>query len=495
MEKLYVACDLGTRAGRIMLGTLNNGTLAMGELRRFANTPIKEKNSLGWDIAQLYQEILLGLRELGSQEANVQSISCTAWGSDYLLFASDGSLLAPAFHHADPRGVEGLKKLQTKVAGGLGFIHAETGSPAVATSALAQLAVENSRRLKKAHCFLPIADGFNFLLSGVPAVEMSSASTTQLFNPVNRQWSDHLIQDMELRRELFPLIARSGTKLGALRPDIAKDAKLDGVQVLATCSSNSAAALTGLPLEPDRDWAYLRVGEETVLGAELPAPLINEVTRKLNYNNELSYGGAANFYRRTAGLSILNECKRFWLEQDRELSEDVLFHLATTSPAFESLINPADSRFAEPGEMPLKVQAFCRETGQEVPRKPGPIIRCVLESLALHYRKTLAELEVITGRSFNRLYLYGANENTLLNNFISNALQLPVVLVSPDAGPLGNVLVQSLALGHIQSLQEGREIIRRSFRTQGIIPHPAPWDAAAERLLNLIGHAGEPVSA
>ena len=114
MEKLYVACDLGTRAGRIMLGTLNNGTLAMGELRRFANTPIKEKNSLGWDIAQLYQEILLGLRELGSQEANVQSISCTAWGSDYLLFASDGSLLAPAFHHADPRGAEGLKKLQTK---------------------------------------------------------------------------------------------------------------------------------------------------------------------------------------------------------------------------------------------------------------------------------------------------------------------------------------------------------------------------------------------
>ncbi|MFO1512776.1 MAG: FGGY family carbohydrate kinase [Verrucomicrobiota bacterium] len=495
MEKLYVACDLGTRVGRIMLGTLNNGTLAMGELRRFANPPIQEKKSLSWDISRIYQEILLGLRELGSQEANVQSVSCTAWGADYLLFASDGSLLAPAFHHGDPRGTEGLKKLQTKVAGGLGFVHAETGSPAVATSTLAQLAVENSRRLKKAHCLLPIADGFNYLLSGVPAVELSSASTTQLFNPVNHQWSDHLIQDLELRRELFPLIASSGMKLGSLRPELAQDAKLDGVHVVATCSSESAAALAGLPLEPNRDWAYLRVGEETVIGAELPAPLINEVTRKLNYTNELSYGGAANFHRRTVGLSILNECKRYWLDQDRELSEDVLFHLATTSPAFESLINPADARFAEPGDMPLKIQAFCRETGQEVPRKPGSIIRCVLESLALHYRKTLAELEVLTGRNFALLYLYGGNENTLLNNFISNALQLPVVLVSPDAGPLGNVLVQSLALGHIPSLQAGREILRRSFRTQAIIPHPVPWDAAAERLLNLIGHSGEPVTA
>lgn len=495
MEKLYVACDLGTRAGRIMLGTLQNGTLTMGELRSFTNEPVQEKNSLTWNVAQLHQEVLLGLRELGSQEANAQSVSCTAWASDYLLFAADGSLLAPVYHHADPRGNDGLKKLQTKVAGGLGFIQAETGSPPLATSTLAQLAVENSRRLKKSHCLLPIADGFNFLLSGVPAVELSSASATQLLNPVTRQWSDHLIHDLDLRRELLPLIARSGMKLGSLRPEIAKDVRLEGVQVLATCSHESAAALAGLPLEPGKDWAYLRVGEETVIGTELPAPLINDITRKLNYTNELGFGGTANFHRRTAGLSILNECKRYWLQQDRELSEDVLLHLATTSPAFESLINPVEPCFAAPGDMPLKIQAYCRDTGQEIPRKPGPIIRCVLESLALHYLKCLAELEVITGRKFERLYLMGGNENSLLNNFISNALQLPVVLVSPDVAPMGNVLVQALTLGHIPSLEAGREIVRRSFRTQAIIPHPSSWDSAAERLLNLIGYVGDPVTA
>jgi rhamnulokinase len=159
------------------------------------------------------------------------------------------------------------------------------------------------------------------------------------------------------------------------------------------------------------------------------------------------------------------------------------------------LINAADPRFVEPGDMPLKVQAFCRETGQEVPRKPGQIIRCVLESLALHYRKLMQELEVITGRNFTRLYLMGAAENPLLNNFIANALQLPVVLVSPDAAPIGNVLVQSSTLGHIKSLQEGREILRRSSRTQAIIPHPASWHVASDRLFNLIGMANEPVNA
>lgn len=495
MEKLYVACVLGTRAGRIMLGTMQNGTLAMGELRQFANTPIREKNSLTWDVARIYQEILLGLRELGTQEANVQGISCTAWPSDYLLFASDGSLLAPAFHHDDPRGLKGLIRAQEKVAGGVGFIYAETGSPLVSTSTLSQLTMESSRRLKKAHCLMPIADGFNYLLSGVPSVEMSSASTTQLFNPSTRKWSDHLINDVELRRDLLPLVACSGMKLGPLRAEIARESRLDQGHVVATCSNESAAALAGLPIEPGRDWAYLRVGGKTVIGAELPDPLVNEVSRKLGYTNESCFGGASNFYRHTAGLSILNECKQFWLGQDRELSEDVLMHLATTSPPFEAFINPAEPCFSQPGDMPLKIQAYCRDTGQEVPRKPGQIIRCVLESLALHYRKILREIEVITGRSFTRLYLMGAEENTLLNNFIANALQLPVVLASPDVVPTGNVLVQSLALGHIQSLDEGREIVRRSFRTQAIIPHPASWNIAAERMLNLIGHTQDPVPA
>jgi rhamnulokinase len=109
--------------------------------------------------------------------------------------------------------------------------------------------------------------------------------------------------------------------------------------------------------------------------------------------------------------------------------------------------------------------------------------------------KSLAELEVITGRKFERLYLMGGEQNSLLNNFISNALQLPVVLVSADAAPIGNVLVQALTLGHVPSLEAGREIVRRSFRTQAIIPHPATWDNAAERLLNLIGYLGDPVPA
>jgi rhamnulokinase len=221
----------------------------------------------------------------------------------------------------------------------------------------------------------------------------------------------------------------------------------------------------------------------------VPDPIINGETEKLGYANETCLGGATNLYRRTVGLFILEECRRFWIQRDRELCDDVLMHLATTSTPFEALINPADPRFAEPGDMPEKIQNYCRETGQEIPRKPGEIIRCVLESLALHYRTVFQETEMLTGGRFGRVFLFGAGENTLLSHFIVDALQAPAIIASPDAAAIGNVVVQALALGHISSLDAAHEILRSSCKIQAIIPHEACWHTAAERMAGLTANA------
>jgi sugar (pentulose or hexulose) kinase len=132
--------------------------------------------------------------------------------------------------------------------------------------------------------------------------------------------------------------------------------------------------------------------------------------------------------------------------------------------------------------MPAKIQAFCKETNQLVPRKPGQIVRCILESLALFYRRTLREIEALTGSQINRLCLLGDSGNSLLNHFIANALQIPIVIAPADATSIGNVMVQAVALGHIKSLDEARETARHSFKMEAIIPHAAAWNAAYDRL-------------
>jgi sugar (pentulose or hexulose) kinase len=160
-------------------------------------------------------------------------------------------------------------------------------------------------------------------------------------------------------------------------------------------------------------------------------------------------------------------------------------HLAVSAPPFEALIDPSDPRFLTPGDMPLKIQAFCKETNQQVPRKPGPITRCVLESLALFYRKTLLEIEYLTGMQVARLYVLGKSSNTLSNNFIANALQVPVIVATSDAAAVGNIVVQALALGHIKSIEEAREIVRQSCKMETIYPYASAWQAAYDRFVEL----------
>jgi rhamnulokinase len=175
-------------------------------------------------------------------------------------------------------------------------------------------------------------------------------------------------------------------------------------------------------------------------------------------------------------------CGGVWKEKERDLDEEMLGHLAGSAPPFESLINPADPQFLPPGDLPLKIQAFCRETRQSVPRKPGPVIRCVLESLALLYRKTLRDMETLTGRKMTHLYLLSGRPKSLLHHFTANALGLPVVVAPTDAPAIGNVLVQALSLGHLESLDHARNIARHCFKTETIMSHAAAWDAAYDRI-------------
>jgi rhamnulokinase len=397
-----------------------------------------------------------------------------------LLFESDGSLITPALHHAEIRTAAEMKKVLSKISGE--SIYAETGVQHTPANTLFQLRAETFRRLSRAKHLMPIADSFNYLMTGVPRFERTLASPTQLYNPIAEAWSERLFNALNLPRKLFPPIVRAGTELGALLPELAKTTGLDDVQVVASCSHEIAAALAGLPIASGENWAYLRTGSWASMGAELRKPVINEASRQANFTNEPGFGGTVRFSKPAMGLWVMEECQRYWKEKDREVDGELLAHLAGSSTPFESLVNLADPRFSEPGDMPLKIQAFCRDTNQPVPRKPGPIVRCIFESLALLYRKTLHEIQGFTGSPITKLFVLDGSPRSLLHHFTANALQIPVVIAPPEAASIGNILVQALAMGHIKSLDEAREIARNSFKLPTILPYATAWNDAYDRL-------------
>lgn len=486
MNRLFAACDLGEESGRIFLGTLQRDKLTLSEVQRFANAPSREKGEVHWDIAQLYQDTLAGLRAVGLYDEPVDSISCTSWTADYLLFHADASFIPPTFHHSDPRTIAGRKTILSRMP--WASLYEETGVGDTARSTLFQLAAENSRRLKRADHLMPVADGFNFLLSGVACVEMSSASATQLFNPATKRWSEPVLRSLGLPPNLLPPVIRPGTKLKLLRPELAQATGLDGTHIVASCSSELAATVIGLPNQAGDAWACLRLGAQAVLATELAEPALNPACRTANLSHTVGYHGTLLCHAETVGLRLLDECRAFWAQTDHALNNEVLAYLASTAEPLESLVNLADPRFATPGDVIAKLQACCRETGQTVPRKPGAIYRCLMESLAFLYRRTFDDLARATRREFQCVYLVSETTNTLLNHFIANALQRPVVIAPAHTAAIGNVIVQALAMGRIKSFAEARELVQNSFKLVTIHPHPAAtWAPAYDRYLKLVG--------
>ena len=239
-------------------------------------------------------------------------------------------------------------------------------------NSLFQMAAESPERIERMRTFLPLGDGFNYLLSGVAKAEISLASTTQLYNPRTRNWSDKLLDAFDWPRSKFPELIPSGTRLGTLKPELAAASGLGEIEVLATCSHDTGAAVAAVPADGDQ-WAYLSSGTWSLIGVELPGPIINDSARELNFTNEIGHGNTVRLLRNIIGLWLVQECRREWAEDGKEYDYSTLTQLAAEAIPFAALIDPSDERFFKPESMTTAITEFCRETSQTAPTSPGAL--------------------------------------------------------------------------------------------------------------------------
>jgi rhamnulokinase len=198
------------------------------------------------------------------------------------------------------------------------------------------------------------------------------------------------------------------------------------------------------------------------------------------------------------GLWLLDECRRCWAEEGREHTFEELVALARRAPPLRSFVDPNAEVFLERGsDMPLRIQAFCRLTGQLEPPGVGETVRCVLESLALKHAETVDVLRDVTGSDPAELHIVGGGaRNELLCTWTAEAAGLPVLAGPEEATLLGNLLVQAIALGEIGSLAEARDVVHASFEPATYEPAPSSaWQEARGRFAELGGLAELEVTA
>jgi len=483
----FVALDLGAESGRAMLAAFDGRTLRLEEVHRFPNGGVRVLDSLHWDPLRLFADIKHGL-EACAQKAGraVSGLGLDTWGVDFALLGRDDELLSNPFHYRDRRTMGMMEKAFERVP--REEIFERTGIQFMPINSLYMLlSMAGTPALEAASTFLMIPDLFNFWLSGRKACEFTDATTTQLYDQRAGDWARSVIGKLGLPTHIFLPVTQPGTVLGPLLPSVAEEVGLDSVPVIAPACHDSGSAVAAVPAR-NKNAVYISSGTWSIVGVEVHAPIITPQSLQFNFTNEGGVSGTVRFLKNVMGLWIVQECRRVWAQAGEELTYAELAAMAERAVPFVSLVDPDDEAFLRPGDMPARLREFCARTGQPVPEEKGALLRCIFDSLALKYRVAIERIEAMLGRRLEVIHVVGGgSQNRLLCQLTADAAGRPVIAGPVEATAIGNAVVQAMALGHLGSLAEAREVIQYSFELITYEPRPAAaWEEAYARFVKLL---------
>ncbi|MEK6265298.1 MAG: rhamnulokinase [Clostridium sp.] len=460
-ELNLMAVDLGASGGRCIVGKYNGDKLHLKEIHRFDNYSVNVRNSMYWDVLNIYNEIKKGIKK---PKENLVSVGVDTWGVDFGVLDKSGQLLCNPLRYRDKRtnGIpELLYKSITKQ-----DLYKQTGIQPMQINTIFQLysmVVNKSPILDKIDKLLFMPDLINYFFTGIKSTEYSIASTSSLLNPYERQWNKNLISQLGFNENWFtPKIVSSGTILGELSQKEYEKSNLKNTKVIATTSHDTASAVVGIPMSHKYS-AYISCGTWSLVGIELNEPIINKFTSETSFTNERGIDDTVRMLKNITGLWVLQECKRYWENNGEKFSYDDMVNMARNVKKNKSFIDLDDIVFLSPNNMPNEIQKYCKNTNQKIPSSIPEIILCILESLACTYRKTIEEIEIAINHDVEVIHIVGGGaQNALLCQLTANISKKHVIAGPIEASSMGNILVQMKALGEIENVSDLREIVKRS---------------------------------
>jgi rhamnulokinase len=462
----FLAVDLGATSGRVAIGRVNSDSISLDVVHRFLHEVLpQEDGSLLWDWDLILTEVLSGLRE-AVKHSDPISLAVDSWAVDYGFISPTHQYLPPVHAYRDPRNEIAFQELTKRI--GKERIYSTTGIQFLPFNTIYQLyAARELPEYKKAAKFLMLPDLINFLFTQKISTEVTNASSTQALNTRTREWDRELINLAGVREDLFSELHEPGTLIGVVRGFD----DLDGINVVATASHDTAAAIAGVPFGNRFTEAYISSGTWSLVGVELDAPVLTPEAFAANVTNELGADGTVRALKNVTGMWLLEECRRSWHVEGRDYEMPELLKLASAAKSFTTLIDPNDPLFAAPGGMPERIQSYCAERGLTPPKTDGEYAICILNSLAHAYKKTLDEIAAVTGRTIEVIHILGGgSQNDLLNQLTADICRITVKTGPVEATLFGNIAVQAISAGVVANLTDARALIEKSFTSKVFQP-------------------------
>jgi len=461
-ETIYnLAFDFGASSGRMILSKYQDGKIE----------PVRIGKNFYWDTFRLYHEMKVGLKKAAAKKLPIQSLAIDTWGVDYGLIDKDGNLIGNPVNYRDDRTIGVLEEIGKLVP--LDELYAKTGIQFMNFNTLFQLYADKKMRpdiYEKAVRLLFMPELFGYFLTGKMYNEYTFASTGQLLDAKKRDWDYDIIERCGIKKEFFGELTKPGTVIGDLLPEVVEETGLSGVKVIAVGSHDTASAVAATPFA-DKNAAFLSCGTWSLLGMELDEPVLTKESFEYNYTNEGGVEGKIRFLKNINGLWIMQNLRKNWCEFEAQVSFPDIIKASKEAKRKDFIINPNDPRFTAPYNMMKEVIGYCEEHGQGTPEGLGEIAMAIYNGLTQEYGTTVKNLEVITGKTIPCMNIVGGGiQDQLLCQLTANAIGKKVVTGPVEGSVLGNVIMQLKAMGEIATLEEGRDIVRRSFEQNEYLP-------------------------
>ncbi|MBQ8022583.1 MAG: rhamnulokinase [Bacteroidales bacterium] len=467
----FLAFDCGATSGRGILATFGPDGFRMEEVCRFPNQILELGGKYYWNVYSIYEEFLKCLTDLGRKGIEINSIGIDTWGVDFGCIAPDGSLLGLPRAYRDPytAGVpeEVFKTLPREE------LYDVTGIQIMDFNTIFQLYAqtrEGAAPLAGAREILFMPDLLSYLLTGNKVCEYTDASTSGMMNQRTRQFAGELLDRLDVRSDILRPIVQPGTLVGTLRPSIAASTGVGPVPVIAVAGHDTASAIAAVPAA-DGHFAYLSSGTWSLMGIEVPQPVINAESARLNFTNEGGIEGTTRFLKNITGMWLLEQCRKVWKAAGREYTYAEMVDMAKASESYAGRIHPDDPRFANPADMDAEIRRALAESGQSVPQSDGEMIRCIYRSLACRYKEVLDMLRGFAPFPIEKLHVIGGGSaNAYLNQLTADTLGIPVVAGPTEATAIGNVMLQAQAAGLVADRWDMRRLVADAFAVQTFYP-------------------------
>lgn len=474
----YLAADFGAGSGRVIIGHIENGSLQLEDIHRFANKQYTSGNTLRWDFTYLFKELKKGIKKATQKYSDIVALGVDTWGVDFGLIGRDGKLLADPVCYRDKRtaGIlhEAFKRIDKA------DLYARTGTQIMEINTAFQLLsmkLNNDAHLNEAAHLLFMPDLVNYFLTGIKKNEYTIASTSSLLNAQTKSWDHEVFSALGLPAAMMCEMVFPGEKIGRLSDALCKELDCYPIDVYAVGSHDTASA-AAVTYSAGSRTAYLSSGTWSLMGVHLDAPVLTRSAMESELTNEGGIADKILLLKNITGMWMLQCAIDEWKRAGAEAGITALLQQAAAATPFTAFIDPDDKMFLIPESMCGAIQQYCNDTHQPVPQSQGGYIRMILESLALKYRDTLHLLKQCSGKDIAALHIVGGGaQNKLLNQFTADATGLAVVAGPVEATAIGNILVQAMAAKEISDSNTASKIVGRSFKVQKYHPRNKHlWD-------------------